>query len=190
MIMNISTLSSLRNPMRKLCIAFVIAVGAACSGDDDPDNKNQAGESSVTLNGGPYTNFTANTTEPGTAVYDPQEDVTVLGYSATVNGEPVVVIVSFPGKTPGEKTWNVDELCFAQVTHDYKDSDRVVTATFYHTNTGTAVEHSGHVKLDSFGEVGGIVSGSFQGDCTFVDSKSTTTTTGTMKGTFRVRRTQ
>jgi hypothetical protein len=49
----------------------------------------------------------------------------------------------------------------------------------------------GFVKIDKYEGVGGIISGSFEGECTFADSRcGNCIKKGTIKGSFKVYRVQ
>ena len=175
---------------------FLICACAAisCSDDDEPKKNNNPGISEVTLDGGPFTNLTAKgtTASPAMAVYSPDEDLTAITYSAMADGEEYYVVIAFPGKAKGQHAWN-EENCFVQVMTEVDNADEGITATFINLNNSV---HTGHVRIDSYGEVGGVISGSFEGGCTYIDASDLDEScvncleTGTMKGRFEAKRVQ
>lgn len=166
-------------------IFLMMATFVACK-DDEPENKNEPGVSEVTLDGGPYSNVTAKTTESddAAAVYSPSEDMTSVSFNATVSGREFFVIVAFPGAGKGNFTWNEDN-CFVQVAEDMTATD-AITASYF-TPDGSGI-NSGTVTVDNYGNPGGIVSGSFNGVATFTEHATGNVTSGTMKGKFSARR--
>ena len=165
---------------------LVVVIIAACK-DDEPEKKNEPGESEVTLNGGPYSNVTAKTTDSddAAAVYNAQEDATSITYTATVSGREFSVIVVFPGAQKGNHSWNEDN-CFVQVVEDVSNTSEAITASYYSPDNSEV--HSGTVNVDNYGNVGGVVSGTFEGGATFIEHSTGNITTGTMKGKFSARR--
>lgn len=164
-----------------ICGLFAVA----CS-EEDAKKENKPGQSEVTLDGGPYSNMTARTTDPALAVYSPDEDATAITFTASADGEDFHVVIAFPGKAKGQHSWNEDD-CFVQTAQNIGEANESVTATFI-TPDGDNI-HIGHVKIDNYGDVNGIVSGSFEGNCTFVDAScGNCMEEGTMKGKFEARR--
>lgn len=190
--MKITEMTRLRSVLKKCFLLFVLAAISACSGDEDDITKEneEAGGSNVTLNGGYYNNLTAKSSAEATGVYNPDDDVTAIAYTTEANDEDFVVIISFPGKEAGQKNWDIDQYCYVQVAHEFKNSDKTMTATYYDLTNNTFTVHPGHVTIDSYGDIGDIISGSFEGKCTFMHSESGHSGYGTMKGTFKARRTQ
>jgi hypothetical protein len=188
--MNILSATPLRSTIKKICVMSFVVLFASCGGEDDELKKEEtAGESEVTLDGGGhYTKLTAEAEEVGTAVYNAGDDVTAVTYTAQLNGDDFLVIISFPGNQPGQFAWNIDDYSYAQVTHDMKGTTRTITAAHFYIEDNEYHEHTGHIKIDSYGNAGGIISGSFEGECSFLDSECNCYTRGTMKGSFKARR--
>jgi hypothetical protein len=173
-------------------ILFVALFMTACK-DDDPKKDANPGGSEITLDGGPYADEKATTKDAALAVYDPQEDITVISFTAEdSDGDEFSVLMAYPGKEKGQKPWT-EEFCYVQIVEDMESTDEAVTATFVDPDNDTTPVHTGHIKIDNYGNVGGIVSGSFEGNCTFIDAGCAATsclTYGTMKGKFEAKRIQ
>ena len=176
----------LGSAVRKYCQVCLLMVAAFGCNDDDEPKKEEAGVSEVTLNGGRYTNVIAKTTSAATAVYSPQDDMTAITYTAMAGDKEFLVVIAFPGKDAGQKSWD-GENCFASTMQILEDTDESVMASYYEEG-GTL--HNGYVKIDKYGQVGGVVSGTFEGDVTFIDTECACLDAGTMKGTFRAQRIQ
>ena len=174
--------------LRKCGTVFLLSVAAfGCSDDEEDKKKEEAGVSEVTLNGGPYANVTAKTTTtPATAAYSPQDGMTAITYTAFAGDDEFLVVIAFPGNDPGQETWD-GENCFASTMQIMDDNEHTVMASYL--EDGNTL-HAGHVKIDSYGQVGGIISGSFEGDVTFIDTECGCVNKGTMKGIFRAQRLQ
>lgn len=172
---------------KQYALVLVMALAFLACNDEESEKSNEPGVSDVTLNGGPYSNVTAKTTDTddAAAVYSPQENVTSVTYTAMLDGREFYVIVAFPGTEKGSHSWN-DEDCFVQVVEDISNTTEAITATYYSPDTGEV--HNGTVKVDNYGNVGGVISGTFEGGATFTEHATGTTTTGTMKGKFSARR--
>jgi hypothetical protein len=178
---NMNMISS--GTISRYSLVFLLLVSiAACKDDEDPAKKNEPGISEVTLNGGPYTNLTAKsiTDEPAVATYSPTDDLTSVVYTAMANGKEFYVVLAFPGSGKGQHAWDEDN-CFVQTWEDYDDINAAVTATYYDEDGEV---HTGTVKIDNYGAVGGVITGSFEGDATFIDTSCNCMDSGTMKGTF------
>ena len=163
----------------------VLVVAFGCS-DDDEKKMEQPGASEVTVDGGRYSNLTAKATDPATAVYSPTEGMTSVSYTAEVSGETFLVVVAFPGQQQGQYEWT-EETSFVSVMQYFDDADKGVTAS--HLGEENTV-HSGFVKIDKYGAAGGVISGSFEGDVTIVDTECSCLEEGTVKGKFSAHRLQ
>jgi hypothetical protein len=187
-------MTQLRTYMKKYALALLLLTAiSACDDENGSEKKAQpgAGDSQVTLTGGPYTSpLTAKSVEAGTAVYNANEDVTGLSFIGVVNGEDVSVVLAFPGKEIGQRSWNVNENCYVTASHALKGTTDYISASYFDVSTGSFVHHEGHITIDKYEGVGGMISGSFEGKCTFMESKDERITYGTMKGSFKVIRMQ
>ena len=171
---------------RRISLLVICGLFAMACSEDDAEKENKPGQSEVTLDGGPYSNLTAKTSDPALAVYSASEDATAITFTATADGEDFHVVIAFPGKSKGQHSWNEDD-CFVQTAQDIELANESITATFIKPD-GESV-HIGHVKIDNYGDVNGIVSGSFEGNCTFIEAScNNCLSEGTMKGKFEARR--
>lgn len=161
----------------------------ACDNNDEGINVTGS-ENEITVNGGPFTNFTARgERDGGSAVYDVQENLTVVSYTPEISEDEYFhVILSFRGNTTGEYPWDVEEDCFFQASY-HKDSNSSIVITSYNASDTVLIEN-GSVKIDSYGEPGGVIEGSFEGDCMIrdVDCSTCPISEGTLKGEFKVTR--
>jgi hypothetical protein len=170
---------------RTCCLLFALLASLVGCHKDELEETPVGGDSDITLNGGPYSNVTAKATDLAIVVYDPQQNTTAISYTATVNGQDILVVIAYPGNKAGQETWAYNK-CFAHAVHQFANN-RVVTSTYIGDK---GITNSGYVKVTDYGQPGGIVAGSFEGTASFMDTECGCVTTGTMKGNFRGKRAQ
>ncbi|HEU5146405.1 MAG TPA: hypothetical protein VFT90_06815 [Chryseosolibacter sp.] len=144
------------------------------------------GGSEVNLNGGPYGTLTAHGNVPGAAGFDAKKGVTSAYVYTHVGDLTIGVSISFPGKGVGTTVW-FDPDCFVATAQSSTKSDRTIVGTIDKPDDNEV--HSGYVKVDRYDEVGGLITGSFEGSLTFLDTQcGACKTVGTIKGKFIARR--
>ena len=127
------------------------------------------GQTKVTLNGGPFQNFTATSNAPAEAVYN--QSITTVSFPAVNNGILISVIIAFPGKGTGQEAWNL-ETCHINTSHgaigtggDVQLDNWSIGNVFIPSDPPSV--HPGFVKITSYGEVGQFITGTFEGGYTF-----------------------
>lgn len=186
--METSKLTLVGDACRKYGLAFLVVLAAfGCSDDEEGKKNEEAGVSEVTLNGGRYSNLTAKSTTAAVAVFNPQENITSITYSAFSGDDEFLIVIAYPGNASGQEPWNEDD-CYAYTGHvEGTTVDHSVSASYLKEDNGV---HTGFVKIDKYGSVGGLITGSFEGNVTIIDGECQCMTDGTMKGTFQAERIQ
>lgn len=160
----------------------------------DPQNGGKAfllshitvGGSSITLNGGPYSNLTIKANNPGYASHEPSQNITTIGFSGLDDdGNAIAVNITYPGKGIGQEPWT--EQCVVVTSHQI--NGKLVAGNSIIPSDPPS-PHPGFVKITGYGEVGSQVAGSFEGNFTIMDNRCEPIciTYGTVKGTFLVPR--
>lgn len=155
------------------------------------------GESEVLLNGGPYENFMASALLPANATYVENNNITLVSFNAAVANDDgvydnvLLVQVMFPENATGEFEWNAEN-CAVSTSDPVEGTIHAVAGTFIKNPDADPDEeviiNSGRIKVDAYGPVGEIVSGRFDGEFTFIDSRCECITHGTIEGTFVAKR--
>jgi hypothetical protein len=144
------------------------------------------GGSEIILNGGPYSGVTAHGMVPGAAGFDTKKNVTSVYFYTHLEDLTIGVSLSFPGKGVGTTVW-FDPDCFVATAQSSTRSDRTIVGTIDKPDSNEV--HSGYIQVDRYDDVGGLITGSFEGSLTFLDSQcSGCKNIGTIKGKFIARR--
>lgn len=144
------------------------------------------GTTQITFNGGPYSNLTMAANNPGSGAYVAAENVSFVMFSGLDdNGNAIAVQIFFPGKEKGQFAWN--DKCFAVTNHNIGAA--IVAGNSFIPSDPPSV-HPGHVKITEYGEVGGSITGTFEGNFTFTDFRCQPPCMkyGSIKGMFTVPR--
>ena len=146
------------------------------------------GQSDVALS---YSTQKFKAVKEAQATYVKDLGATIIVYNAhpmnedgTFGNEVVLVYLIVPGQGTGVKAWT-PETCLVSTTHTINASTVIAgTVIVDVSGDGPAVAHPGSVTVQSYGSVGGIVSGNFSGDYTFIDSATETVSSGKVSGNF------
>ena len=147
------------------------------------------GTTQITLSGGVYSTLTIAANNPGTGAYAPDQDVSFVMFSGLDSeGNAMAVQIFFPGKEKGQFAWD-DTKCYVVTNHNIGNA--IVSGVSFIPSDPPSV-HPGHVKITEYGEVGSTISGSFEGNFTFTDSRCQPHCVkyGSIKGVFTVPRFQ
>jgi hypothetical protein len=149
-------------------------------------SKITVGGSEVTFGGGPYSvPFTV--IGKASAMFMTDEDFTLIQYTSEVVGGTVSVSIAFPGKAPGTHPWSKDKDVNCFVISQHKMGGKTIGGTYGSVDENEI--HIGSVTVDRYEGVGGVVSGSFQGNYTFIDEAcGACFSEGTISGKFTARR--
>ena len=146
------------------------------------------GTTQVTFSGGPYSNLTITGNDRASGGYEPGQNISFVLFSGVDNAEnPVSVSMFFPGKEDGQFAWN--DIHYVLTSHHFGHQELVLGTSVIPSDPPSV--HPGHIKITEYGEVGGPISGSFEGSFTFMDTRclpEPCVAYGSIKGMFIVRR--
>jgi hypothetical protein len=145
--------------MRMYAMICIVILGACGAEEDETDAARKNAECTITLNGGPYQNYTAKDNGTATVNYIADVDRTMIGFFAQGNlGEEIMVIINFPGRKAIERNWD-EETTYVSTMHVIGDE---VYSGGHWKNDSPVEVYPGNVKITEYTSEG-VVRGTFSG---------------------------
>jgi hypothetical protein len=171
--------------VKMYALICMVMFGACGAEEDETDAARKNAECTITLNGGPYQNYTAKEDGTAMATYIADVDRTMISFFAQGNmGEEIMVIVNFPGRKAIERNWD-EETTYVSTMHVIGDD---VYSGGHWKNADPVEVYPGKVKITEFTSEG-VIRGTFAGTmrivkpCGIDDCESEATVEGSFVAT-------